>query len=1013
LEPLNFELQMRMKTTRVLFPLLLILSMQYPGFAQENAAFLQPALDYRIADDMFRMKNMGSARQLYGDISAGSPSTDPEIMTGSILREAISAAELNNLDAPALLSNFAEEYPENAQAGEVNLFLGKIYFKENKFKDAISSLQKVKVSNLGKNAREELYFMMGYSQLKTGETSSAKAYFQRISNNKSPYYNQSRYFLAHIDFTQGNYPQALKAFEELESDSRYEKVIPIYKIQIYHYMGDNEKVMALGPSLLESSAITNKAEIARITGNAFFNIGDFTNAAIYLDIYEKTNRRSLSREDNYLLGFVSYKAGEYKNAIANLQKAVKQDDALSQNASYYLGVCYNETGQKKYAGNAFLAAYKNGIDKDLAEESLFNYIKISLESPANPYNESISLLENYLQENPGSKRADEGYGYLSSLYLSSQNYKQALTSIETISNKNTKMKEAYQKILFYRAAELFNKQDLDGAMELYTKASEMTSDESIRVESLYWMGEIFYLQKNYWAAIKYYKDFINSKQAKKSTLYPGANYSLGYAHFNRKEYPEAIVCFNKFLESGQAGDMKLVSDAYLRLGDAYFISKQYDKAIANYDKVIVSRESSMDYALYHKALSEGAKGDFNKKIDVLKVLINNYPKSPYNDDAYYETALAYILLNQETQALTYFDKLVQLYPTSGKAIQASLRKGFIYFNRNEFAQAIASFKTVIEKFPATQEAQEALAALKNIYIETGEVDKYYTYAKTLSFAEVNATEEDSLSYEVANNYYMQGRCAQAVSSFQKYLESFPDGAFVPDALYFQAECQLKSNQLPQALEGFKKVAEKPRSRFTEPALATAASLEYSSGNYSAALPLFEQLEVVAEDPDNAVASITGQMRCHYRAGNFSAAALAAQKLLSTGKASTELTDEIHFTLGRCYLAQDDLTQAEYEFTFTSKLAGTESGAEASYNLADIAFKTGRLTEAEERVYTLSEKFAAHDYWVAKGFILLSDIFLKNGNEFQARETLQSVIDNYKGPELGEIAKEKLNALGNE
>jgi len=141
--------------------------------------------------------------------------------------------------------------------------------------------------------------------------------------------------------------------------------------------------------------------------------------------------------------------------------------------------------------------------------------------------------------------------------------------------------------------------------------------------------------------------------------------------------------------------------------------------------------------------------------------------------------------------------------------------------------------------------------------------------------------------------------------------------------------------------------------------------------------------------------------------------MAAQKLLASGKASAELTNEIHFILGQSYLAQDDLTQAEYEFTISAKLSGTETGAEASYNLAAIAFRTDRLVEAEERVYALAENFAAYDYWVAKGFILLSDIFLKNGNEFQARQTLESIIENYKGPELGEVAREKLNALGNE
>ena len=1004
---------MRLKTHRSLFTALFAAGLAFSALAQENSAFVQPGLDYRLAGDMFHSKNTGSARQLYSELSSDLTIDDPELTTSAEFREAVSAAELKNGDAPARIENFIEKYPESAYTGEASLYLGKIYFSDNKYKDAVKAFQQVDISGLSKPAREELYFMMGYCQLKTGDISSAKAYFQRVSNQKSDYYTQSKYFLAHIDYSQKNYQQALKGFEEVEHDRRYQKIVPLYKIQIYCYLGDNEKIMELGPSLIDDAGNTNKAEVARITGNAFFNTGDFVNAAKYLAIFEQNNHKSLSREDNYVLGFVDFKAGKYQDAISNFQKAVKQNDEISQNASYYLGVCYNETNQKKYAANAFLAAYKNGFDKELTEESLFNYIKISLETPSNPFNESISLLENYLKEHPETKRKDEGYDYLSRLYLSSRNYKQALQSMESISNKNPQMQAAYQKVLFYRAAELFNSMDPDGAMELYEKASKITSDELIREESLYWMGEIFYNKANYWASIKYYKDFLNAKQAKKSALYPLAQYGLGYSYFNREEYPEAIAQFSKFLESSGNTDPKLASDANLRLGDAYFISKQYDKAIANYDKVILAKEANMDYALYYKALSEGAKGDFNRKAEILKVLVNNYPKSGYIDDALYETALAYILLNQENQALIYFDKLIQGFPSSGKAIQSALRKGFIYFNRNDYDLAISSFKTVIEKYPGTQESQEALAALKNIYVETGEVDKYYAYAKGLNFAVVNASEEDSLSYEVAEKYYLEGRCDQAIRSFAKYLESFPEGAFAVNATYYQSDCYLKSNQVTTALDGFKKVAGMPRSKFTEPALATASGIEYSSGNFAAALPLFEQLETVAEDPDNTMAAITGQMRCHFKVENYSSSIMAAQKLLGTGKASTDLTNEIHYVLGKSYLAQNDLTMAESEFTLTSKLKGTEKGAEAAYYLAEIAFQTNRLSEAENRIYALSENFAAQDYWVAKGFILLADVFIKNGNEFQARETLKSVIDNYQGPELGEIARQKLNALGTE
>jgi len=280
----------------------------------------------------------------------------------------------------------------------------------------------------------------------------------------------------------------------------------------------------------------------------------------------------------------------------------------------------------------------------------------------------------------------------------------------------------------------------------------------------------------------------------------------------------------------------------------------------------------------------------------------------------------------------------------------------------------------------------------------------------LRFAVVNATEEDSLNYEVAENLYMQGKCQQATDAFDKYLLSFPEGAFTANALYYQGDCYLRSNQMAEALAKFRKVAEKPRSRFTEAALATASAMEYSAGNYAEALPLFEQLETVAEDPDNTTASLAGQMRCHYKAQNYSSAILAAQKIMNSGKVAPGLADEIHFILGQSYYQEGDMKQAEAEFSITARMTGTEQGAVATYHLADIQFRAGQTDEAEKHIYALAEKFTAYDFWVAKGFILLSDIFVKNGNVFQARETLKSVIDNYKGPELGAIAAQKLSEL---
>jgi TolA-binding protein len=409
-------------------------------------------------------------------------------------------------------------------------------------------------------------------------------------------------------------------------------------------------------------------------------------------------------------------------------------------------------------------------------------------------------------------------------------------------------------------------------------------------------------------------------------------------------------------------------------------------------------------------LSEGAKGDFGRKADVLTVLINNYPKSGYIDDALFELAMAYVLRNQETQALTWFDRLIRDFPNSAKSTQAWLRKGFIYYNRDDNNRAIDAFKHIVEKHPGTQESQEALAALKNIYVETGKVEEYYAYARGLSFAEVDVTEEDSLNYLAAENLYTQSRYEQSSTAFRKYIEKFPSGAYVTNATYYEAECLIQIKNPSAALEGYKKVAERPHSRFTEPALAKAASMEFSARNFTAALPLYEHLETVAEDQDNLMASLIGQMRCHLKEKNYPSAGRVALKLLGQDGIPKDVANESHYALGHKYLAEDNLIEAASEFRQISKLKGTEIGADASYQLAWIAYQTEKLVEAEEQAYALAENFPAFDYWVAKGFILLSDVFVKNGNTFQAKETLQSVIENYSGPELGEIARQKLAVL---
>jgi len=52
-------------------------------------------------------------------------------------------------------------------------------------------------------------------------------------------------------------------------------------------------------------------------------------------------------------------------------------------------------------------------------------------------------------------------------------------------------------------------------------------------------------------------------------------------------------------------------------------------------------------------------------------------------------------------------------------------------------------------------------------------------------------------------------------------------------------------------------------------------------------------------------------------------------------------------------------------------------------------------EAKEVIFDFVELNTPHQYWMAKSFILLADIYMIGNDSFQALATLESIIDYYE------------------
>jgi tetratricopeptide (TPR) repeat protein len=116
--------------------------------------------------------------------------------------------------------------------------------------------------------------------------------------------------------------------------------------------------------------------------------------------------------------------------------------------------------------------------------------------------------------------------------------------------------------------------------------------------------------------------------------------------------------------------------------------------------------------------------------------------------------------------------------------------------------------------------------------------------------------------------------------------------------------------------------------------------------------------------------------------------------------------------GKANLIIGDTIQAVKDIEAIVDSTQTVTGAEAKYILAELAYKKQEYKKSLATAFDLTNKMPSHDYWVAKTYILIADNYVAMKDTFQAKSTLQSVIENYDDTEDGilSLAKEKLDLL---
>ncbi|MGL4520051.1 MAG: tetratricopeptide repeat protein [Phocaeicola sp.] len=911
------------------------------------------------------------------------------------------------------LQYYLNQYPDSRHTNRVTALMAAAYFEQKSYREAIALYRSIDLEQLATEERDLAIFQLGSAYLEVENLREAAIWFTLLQDISQPYSSDARYYLAYLAYAEKRYDEALRGFVSLQNDATYGRLVPYYLGEIYLIKGAYGEARQLAENYLNNHAAdTYKVEMHRIGGEALFGLKSYSEAIPPLAYYESVATHP-SRPALYALGMSYYYNGAYAQAVATLGRSTDVRDGLAQNSYLHMGLSYLSLKEGNQARMAFEQAASMEFDQLVKEQALYNYALSIHETSYSPFDESVTVFERFLNEFPQSNYVNKVNDYLIEVYMNTRSYEAALQSIAKIQYPGPRILEAKQKVLFRLGTQAFANAAFPEAINCFTNSLKLGQyNLETKADAYYWRGEAQYRLERYTDAAADYRQYMEFTTKRSSTEYSLALYNLGYTEFKQKKYASALRWFTQLTSRGTANLRTVQADAYNRMGDCHFYARSFEAARQEYARAANLEPSVADYATYQEAFVRGLQRDYRGKIGLLNSLITNYPTSQYIDDALYEQGRSFIQLEEADNAIGRFRILVDKFPESAVARRAANEIGLLYYQNDKYQAAIEAYKFVISRYPGSEEARVAQRDLKSIYIDLNQVDTYASFASSLpGGANFDVSERDSLTYVAAERVYMRGELSEARNSFVRYLQIFPEGSFSLDAHYYLGLMDYQQGAMEQAVAHFEKVVHYPNNKYSEGAMSMSAVIYYNAHQFEKALAIYKQLNEKASTPEMKQTAKVGVLRTAQALGDNEEIIWAAGSLASDSKTTPEIRNEAHYYRAKAYIATGKEEGALAEWQTLATDTRNAYGAEAKFRVAERYFDEGKNELAEKEILNYIEVSTPHTYWLARGFVLLSDIYVKVDRTLDAKQYLLSLQQNYQAnDDIAGMIQERLEKL---
>jgi tetratricopeptide (TPR) repeat protein len=973
---------------------LLASAWQWPAQAQLTQFYTADDAPFRRGMELFDKQVYAHAQQQFRQYLALGVADERAIQAEYYA--GLCAMYLDQPDFDHLLETFVAKYPTHLTALNAYYNIGDNYFKNGKYAEALPYLRRAHRPNGTSDRELEVAYKYGYALFQEKKYDEANRVLEPLKTGTSPYAAGANYYGGFIHYQDQQFAAAATDLERIKNHPQYGAEVDVLLPTAYYRQKRYDEVIAYAEDMLKNNRATS-AELAPAIADSYYQKGNFAQSIQYFERYAK-GQKSLDRYVAYRMGFAYARQKDLPKAINYFGKAADGADSLAQVAAYQMGVAYVEANQKNAAVAPFDKCRDLNFDRTLKELGAVNYAKLNYE--IGDFKNAIAGCRFYDTHFPNGKFAEELNVLESEAYLNGNDYAAAIRYIEGLNSRSRRVQTGYQRVTFNYATELYNDGKYPAAVALLKKSLRAPIVPELEASALFWMAEAYSQGEKYDSALTYYERVPEAAKE-----YNAALYGAGYAYYNTKVYQAALSAFRAYVESPKTGTNRNKVDALTRLADCYYITRDFAQAQANYRRALDLGGGDAEYIYYQQGLTLGNLGQTDDANAAFDQLIRRFPNSRLTDRAHFQKGNNFYENDRKDLAATTYSELIDKFPNSEVLPDALSRRAQSYVLTGQEPQAIRDYKAVLDRYPTHPLAANAIQSLQELAGRGVAVADLEGYRQKFVRANPNSKATLLGDFNEAKVPYDNGDYKTAIVTLGNFIRSTPESEQRNDAYYFLGMAYEQTGDRANAVLNFdlvKSGANEAR------ATLRAADLDYAQGNYQPAIGRYEGILSTATNNRIVTNAVEGLMLSHFKLGDLGKTEFYAGEIYKRNLTRAKSRADLY--VGKVALERGQLDNALTLLRTAVKNNNDVNGAEAQYLVGLALRRKKEYANSTAELIKVRTNYEYFTEWLYEAFLLIADNYTDLDNKFQAKATLESIIENSKDPAVVARAREKLGKL---